>query len=130
MNLNNSGVIKTSRLGTEWFARAATQAISGAQARAGASRWSVLTLSAALLIAVQPLAKGADGGLDPTFGQGGLVTTDFSNGIDEAHATIVQSDGRIVVVGITSDGVGDFDFALARYNPSGALDLSFGTSGR
>src|SRR5207245_943210 len=68
-----------------------------------------------------------DGSLDPSFGSGGRVLTDFG-GYDEASALALQSDGKIVVAGF-SDVVG-FGFALARYNPDGSLDPSFGSGGR
>src|SRR5947209_18146229 len=68
-----------------------------------------------------------NGSLDPSFGSGGRVLTDF--GVDdEASALALQSDGKIVVAGF-SDVVG-FGFALARYNPDGSLDPSFGSGGR
>ncbi len=75
-----------------------------------------------------------DGTLDGTFGSGGLVTTDFSRGpivvrgaSDQAFSVAIQADGRIVVAG---SGGTDGDFALARYNPDGSLDLSFDGDGR
>jgi uncharacterized delta-60 repeat protein len=40
-----------------------------------------------------------------------------------------QSDGRIVVSGSSHNGTND-DFALARYNPDGALDPAFGSGGK
>src|SRR5262249_51144189 len=40
----------------------------------------------------------SDGTLDPTFGTGGKVTTDFG-GAEEAATVAVQRDGRIVVAG-------------------------------
>jgi uncharacterized delta-60 repeat protein len=61
------------------------------------------------------------GGLDPTFGSGGKVTTAFG-GDDTAMA--LQADGKIVMVG----GSGT-DFLLARYNLDGSLDTSFGAGG-
>src|SRR5882724_8521334 len=66
------------------------------------------------------------GDLDPTFGTGGTVATDFG-GFDSAHATAIQSDGKIVAAGIAvvQGGIAS-DFALARYNPDGTLDASFG----
>jgi uncharacterized delta-60 repeat protein len=69
----------------------------------------------------------ADGDLDPTFGTGGIVTTDFGNTFDAAEEVAVQPDGKIVVAGtrFTSSG----DFAVARYNTDGSLDTSFGTGG-
>jgi uncharacterized delta-60 repeat protein len=42
----------------------------------------------------------------------------------------VQPDGKILVAGFaTSASEIDSDFALARYNPDGTLDTSFGTGG-
>src|ERR1051325_2746539 len=72
----------------------------------------------------------SDGTLDTGFGIGGKVTTDFgSSRTDEAHATLLQPDGKIVVVGSSVSG-GTSDFALARYNTDGSLDASFGNGGK
>jgi uncharacterized delta-60 repeat protein len=69
-----------------------------------------------------------DGSLDATFGTGGKVITDFiNNGSDEAHVLALQPDGKIVAAGHVAWG---FDFALARYNPDGSLDVSFGNGGK
>jgi len=64
------------------------------------------------------------GDLDPTFGTGGKVVTDFG-GSEFANAVAIQTDGRIVVAGQTAT-----DLALARYKPDGGLDPSFGTGGK
>ncbi len=58
----------------------------------------------------------ADGSLDPSFGSGGKVTTDFG-GFDLALGVALQSDGKIVAAG---QGGSSFDFALARYNADGS----------
>jgi uncharacterized delta-60 repeat protein len=73
-----------------------------------------------------------DGSLDTTFGSGGLVTTDFSGRDDEASASLLQADGKIVAAGRTTSTVGTVQgsFALARYNTDGSLDTTFGTAGR
>src|SRR5215471_18566950 len=63
------------------------------------------------------------GSLDTTFGTGGTVTTAIGSG-SAANALVLQPDGKIVAVGGSSE-----DFALARYNPNGSLDTSFGTGG-
>ncbi len=67
----------------------------------------------------------SDGALDTSFGSGGLVTTDFLGGIDEAFALAIQNDGKIVAAGTAQIG-----FALARYNSNGTLDASFGVGGK
>src|SRR5262245_19710707 len=71
------------------------------------------------------------GTLDPSFGAGaGFVTTqllaptDFDFGV----AMAVQSgDGKIVVAGQLQNSLsGDSAFGVARYNPDGTLDTTFG----
>ena len=70
-----------------------------------------------------------DGSLDVTFGVGGKVTTDFFGLGQVAHALAIQSDGKIVAAGNVSRGRTS-DFGLARYNPDGSLDTSFGIAGK
>ncbi|MBD2022534.1 DUF4347 domain-containing protein [Leptolyngbya sp. FACHB-36] len=72
-----------------------------------------------------------NGSLDTSFGTGGTVLTDFNNSYNVSHDVVLQSDGKIVATGITSNSNGtSFDFALARYNTNGSLDTSFGSSGQ
>ncbi|MFY0566500.1 hypothetical protein ACN28E_22060 [Archangium lansingense] len=72
-----------------------------------------------------------DGSLDTSFGSGGIVLTDFFGGNDLGSAVVVQRDGRIVVGGIVNNpGSLSDDFGLARYNPDGTLDSTFGSGGR
>jgi uncharacterized delta-60 repeat protein len=70
------------------------------------------------------------GGLDSSFGAGGEVTTDFPSFDSEAgNALVLQPDGKLVVAGsVLSYATGEV-FALARYNPDGSLDSSFGSGG-
>jgi uncharacterized delta-60 repeat protein len=71
----------------------------------------------------------SDGTLDTTFAHGGLKSVSFGNDVDaEAHAVLVQPDGRVVVGGRLLSG--GFSWGLARLTPSGALDPTFGTGGR
>lgn len=72
----------------------------------------------------------AAGALDPSFGAGGKVTTDINTTDDTATAMQVQPDGKIVVAGTTNNASSALDFALLRYTTTGALDPSFGTSGK
>ena len=90
------------------------------------------TALAVALTAFAGIAQAAPGDLDPTFGLGGRVTTDFNLSTDIANAVALQADGKLVVVGTTytnNDYSGE-DFAIARYNPDGSIDSSFGTNGR
>jgi uncharacterized delta-60 repeat protein len=96
------------------------------------NRASLLIFS--ILLAASQQAVAQAGQLDPTFGNGGIVTTDFgiqtgASNVASANAVVIQPNGQIVVVG----GIpGNRDFpvpAVARYNTNGSLDTSFGTSG-
>ncbi len=83
-----------------------------------------VVLAAALLVTP---AQAAPGELDPSFGTGGKVLTDIApNGI--AQALALQPDGKIIAVGSAS-GSGESIFALARYNPDGSPDTTFGSGG-
>jgi uncharacterized delta-60 repeat protein len=63
-----------------------------------------------------------DGRLDPTFGTGGKLTTDFGN-FDGASALVLQPDGKLVAAGSAVSG-GDLDFALARYESQLVLEVA------
>lgn len=73
------------------------------------------------------------GALDPGFGAGGKVVTDFILGSDYATDVLIQGDGRIVAAGWASDPADVellIDFGLARYDTNGALDPTFGIGGK
>ena len=80
------------------------------------------------------LARFRDTGVaDTTFAgvSGGVVVTGFQPDVQEsANALFVQADGKIVVAGDsrTTNGTGGVDqrVAIARYNPDGSLDNTFG----
>ena len=70
----------------------------------------------------------AIGELDTTFGQDGLVVTDFAGSLEWVNTIGLDSKGRILAAGIITDGIND-DFVLARYTVSGDLDVEFGNGG-
>ena len=79
---------------------------------------AVVTNSRFALVRYNP-----DGSLDSSFGAGGKVTTDVGV-YASAYAVAIQADGKIVAA-----GSGNLRFSIARYNPNGSLDSSFGTGG-
>src|SRR5271165_4902290 len=94
---------------------------------------SLLLIFSILLIASQAATAQA-GHLDPTFGNGGIVTTDFgdqtqSSNLASANAVAIQSDGKIVVCGGVPGSKGFAVPGVARYNTDGSLDTTFGTAG-
>lgn len=75
-----------------------------------------------LVITREPLKAGS---VDASFGVAGQVITDGGNlGTELAHKTLVQPDGKILLVGCSESSL-----LLARYLPSGTLDTTFGVGG-
>jgi len=73
-----------------------------------------------------------NGSLDPSFGTGGLVKTNFVAPPQRAipRAVALQVDGKIVVGGTAGTIDTNAKLAIARYNPDGSLDPTFGTGGK
>ena len=69
-----------------------------------------------------------DGTLDTSFGTGGLVVTDFGRG-SRTNALVLQADGKLVAGGALFVRRDEADFIVARYQPDGSLDASFGSGG-
>lgn len=65
-----------------------------------------------------------DGTLDETFGNDGIVISNFGSNRDIAYDIVVQPDNKIVITGQIN-----FDLFVARYLPNGVLDSSFAESG-
>src|SRR5579862_3461360 len=74
-------------------------------------------------------AQAQAGTLDPTFGNGGTVTTNFANG-SAGVGGFEQSNGEIVAVAqVDLADNGGTGIGLVRYTSTGALDKTFGTDG-
>lgn len=74
-----------------------------------------------------------DGGLDETFGNQGKVMTDYGGSGSVCRSIALQPDGKIILAGWASFGPQYYqstDFALARFNPDGSLDTTFGAGGK
>ncbi|MGV3658619.1 MAG: LamG-like jellyroll fold domain-containing protein, partial [Prosthecobacter sp.] len=71
----------------------------------------------------------ADGTADTTFGTNGIVGLAYGSFGDEAWSILLQPDGKILVGGLTEDGTAE-DMLLMRLNSNGALDTSFGLTGK
>ena len=78
------------------------------------------------------LRYNTNGSLDSSFGNAGLVTTDFD--IRDGITTLdVAPNGKIIAGGFADrlcSGPGCPRFALARYNVNGSLDTTFGVGGK
>lgn len=70
-----------------------------------------------------------NGDLDPSFGDGGKAAVSHGE-ILEAHAIVIQPDGRIAVAGASFGYNGNgWDSAVVRFDSDGSLDESFGQGG-
>lgn len=61
------------------------------------------------------------GALDPSFGNGGKVTTDFGPNYDVGSTVALQPDGKVVLAGLAQPTSGVF--AFARYHTNGILNV-------
>lgn len=80
------------------------------------------------LFTLAPAAEAAAGDLDPTFGHGGIAVVDLG-GYDDGEAVALQPDGKVLVGG-TASVPGASAFGVARLNPDGSVDTSFGNGGK
>src|SRR5262249_22940477 len=80
--------------------------------------------------ALEGRALLSGGALDPTFGQGNPVLIDFG-GQDFGRRLALQPDGKIIALGLSTSADGATrSYALARQNPDGTPDATFGTNGQ
>jgi uncharacterized delta-60 repeat protein len=79
---------------------------------------------------LEPRRLLSAGALDPTFGGDGKVTTDLVGDLTSraGAVTVAGADGKLLVVG-TTDEPDWTHLALARLNPDGSPDRSFGDNG-
>ncbi len=73
----------------------------------------------------------ADGTLDTSFSDDGRLTTAVGTSHDNGRGVAIQN-GKIVVAGYSysTEGAGNADFAVVRYNTDGALDTTFSGDGK
>ncbi len=79
------------------------------------------------LLFILPSVALSDGGLDPSFGDGGRVRSPLVLRSSYPRCLAHQADGRIVAA--TSDPARPEDLILLRYSSSGLPDPTFGTEG-
>ena len=71
-----------------------------------------------------------NGVLDNSFGTSGVVITQFGWNHAMGSAVVMRPGGKIMAAGsVRIDPLVDSDFALARFNPDGLLDSTFGSGG-
>ncbi|MBK8812729.1 MAG: VCBS repeat-containing protein [Acidobacteria bacterium] len=71
----------------------------------------------------------SDGSLDTNFGNSGKASAVFNVQRVDANGAAIAPDGRLVIAGFVQKPNSATDFALARFNLGGNLDLTFGSGG-
>jgi len=89
----------------------------------------VLASVSLLFVGVGANPAQASGSLDSSFGSDGKVITVFGTSNESANSIAIQSNGKIVVAGSSSNGTNN-EFTVARYNTDGSLDSSFHSDGK
>lgn len=76
------------------------------------------------------ISVAQSGTLDTSFDLDGKKVISFATPNDYGEFVLIQPDSKIIVGGRSSLTGGNLSFSLARLNPSGTFDNSFGTSGK
>jgi uncharacterized delta-60 repeat protein len=74
----------------------------------------------------------AGGIFDPAFGGDGIVVNNGAAGLDgddSGNAVAVDSQGRILLAGSSTNITGNTDMVVWRYSAAGTIDTTFGTNG-
>jgi uncharacterized delta-60 repeat protein len=93
-------------------------------------RWRPSVLAGLSLMLIAAGASGAPGDLDPSFGQGGRIFVNMDSDSEAATALLQQSDGKLLLGRATNIlSATKVDLSVARLNPDGTPDRSFGSNG-
>ena len=84
--------------------------------------------SGIILVHIALLQFNEDGSPDTTFGNDGVVITQIEN-TSFINSMCIQPDGKIIICGDYDDTNFVTNGLIARYNPDGSLDSSFGIDG-
>ncbi len=76
------------------------------------------------------LLHAATGDLDPGFADTGLRRIGFNGGNDQAFATALQPDGKLLMGGASGLQVYNGTFSVVRFDTNNVLDATFGEGGR
>ena len=93
------------------------------------NRLVVIALGAVALTLWTAAAQAVPGARDATFGNGGLVLSDFGLGSDDSAYAITTVAGKNILVAGETDALGSDDFALAEYKWSGKPNTKFAGGG-
>lgn len=82
-----------------------------------------------LFMVAATATNAQSGAVDESFGNNGFVNTVINGTYNVTRATVVQPDGKIVVVGQAGEP-STYIAVAARFNTDGSIDTSFGEDGK
>lgn len=71
----------------------------------------------------------ANGTLDTSWGNDGVITIDRTGRFDRANAILPQDDGKFLIVGTATSASNIQEIWLQRFNADGTTDTTYGTNG-
>ncbi|MBS1795757.1 MAG: VCBS repeat-containing protein [Acidobacteria bacterium] len=103
--------------------------ISGILKNTFSKNYSFVAGVIGLILLAASVSPAARGNLDRTFGGQGKSIPRVA-GTEKAFDAVVQTDGKIVVVGGAAPANSSFDILVERFNADGTFDAAFGDGGR
>ena len=100
-----------------------SRVLTKSRAAAGSLCIAVVIATTAAGASASPLRSGA---LDPSWGNGGIVSTSFANSPFPFALGVANVPGGVVAVGVAQNKGGKGLFGVARYQRSGSLAPGFG----
>lgn len=95
------------------------------------ARGALTYLVSLALMAAPHQASANPGGVDTSFGDAGVVTTDNEGRVDSVRTVLVQDDDKIVAIGDSEDSqTGVPSLLVVRYLADGDVDTSYAVNGR
>ncbi len=76
------------------------------------------------------IRMNTNGSLDTSFDSDGKAIIPVGTSYDEARTMALQTDGKILVAGQSSNSSGNADYSIIRLNANGSLDTSFDGDGK
>ena len=67
------------------------------------------------------------GAVDASYGNNGMVVTDFGKPDEWAYGSVLQADGKLILAGTSGS---PYRIVLSRYNDNGVLDTTFNATGK
>ena len=124
MTFGDNGLVMTDVFGDSEYSRAVAIQVDGKILAAGGAGTIANTNGYQRFTVVR---YNADGSLDATFGDGGIVAAPMQSNVDFVADMAALPDGKVLVLGYSWAGAADY--TMMRFNADGSFDATFGNNG-